>query len=382
MIAVGMLNDKLGVHIFDVEKPRIRGPQDVLVRIVQTGICGSDRSMIKDDRKDIAPGAEYIILGHEAVGVVVEAGADVRKLKPGDAVIPTVRRGCGKCASCANNQSDMCETGLFTERGLHKLGGFFTEYIVEEEQYLVPIPKEIAGLGVLVEPLSIGVKAMQLVELIQSRYPWACSPHPGEKHEDGEWGYCKTALVFGAGPIGFLAVCLLRLGGVNTYVLENRDEDQPRVVLLKKLGAKYIDSRKAAPEEVNKLTGPIDMIIEATGVSEYALRLISALGRNGIYLFTGIPSARYGEVKLDGNQLLRQTVKMNQVIVGTVNSNRSHFEEAVTLLGKMRKKFPDVIGHVITRHIDCRDGEAVRKSLSEKERSQIKEVIDFSRFQG
>ncbi|HRZ87064.1 MAG TPA: glucose 1-dehydrogenase [bacterium] len=378
MYAIGMLKDKPGIHRFEIPTPQIQGSKDVLVRIVQAGICGTDRSMVRHDRKDIAPGADRIVLGHEAVGVVEDTGSAVGKLKRGDVVVPTVRRGCGECASCAAGQSDMCETGLFTERGIHKLDGFFTEHIVDDEKNLVVLPRDIAGLGVLIEPLSICVKAFELVELVQSRYPWACTPRQGQAHAEGEWGYCKTALVFGAGPIGFLMTAMLRYGGVATFVLENRDEGHPRVELLKKTGAKYVDSRRVVPEEVNTLTGPLDMIVEATGVSGYALRLVSALGRNGIYIFTGIPSAEYSEVKLDGNLLLRQVVRMNQVIVGSVNANKSHFEKAAALLAKIYKKFPDVVDGIITRRVPFSDAEAVTKCFNEKDKMQIKEVIDFS----
>jgi threonine dehydrogenase-like Zn-dependent dehydrogenase len=89
------------------------------------------------------------------VGVVEEVGSEVMSVTPGDTVVMTVRRGCGICPPCLHNQSDMCMTGLYTERGIHKRDGYFTEFVVDQEQYAVKVPPDLAKLAVFTEPLSI-----------------------------------------------------------------------------------------------------------------------------------------------------------------------------------------------------------------------------------
>lgn len=382
MYAIGLKKDIKGAQAFEIEKPKVTKDDEVLLKIVHAGICGSDRSMIVYDSKDLPEGEDKIVLGHEAVGRVEEVGKKVKGLKVGDYVVPTVRRGCGVCLNCQMNQSDSCSTGFFKERGLHKLHGFFSEYIVDKEEFLVKVPKGLEDLAVLTEPMSIGEKVIENVGKIQSRIQWACPSATGkadihDKHQyhKDEWGYCKRALVFGAGPIGFLAVCILRLAGVTTFVLENKDEDNIRVKLIKELGCTYIDSRKVTPNEITKITGPLDIMIEATGVSDYALNMLSSLSRNGIYVMTGIARGER-EVCLDGNKLLSQIVRQNQVIIGVVNSNKDHFTKALEHLGELKKRFPKVAEQIVTRHIPLRSFDEINKELMQKDREHIKVVID------
>jgi len=376
MHAIGLEMGK-GLVSKDLPKPEIRRDDEVLYRTLEVGICGSDRSVIQYDRNDPPPGETFMALGHEGLAVVEAVGRGVKSLKTGDLVVPTVRRGCGKCASCANQQSDMCATGEYRERGLHKLHGFLAEYAVDSEEYLVRVPPDLRDLAVLAEPLSIAEKVMQTIDFVQQRFPWACPVDERQRRGPDEWGYCRTALVFGAGPIGFLVACLLRKAAVRTFVLENKDETNPRVALIRALGADYVDSRGVTPQEIPDKLGPLDIIVEATGVSDYALQLIPAVSRNGVYVFTGVPRGGGSQVTLDGNLVLRQIVRMNQIIAGVVNSNRSHFEAAIADLAALKRKFPSVMGQVIGSRIPVRDFAAAAAALTAKDREKIKVVLTF-----
>ncbi len=134
MFAVGMTRDKQSVHSFQIPEPEIKKPDDVLIRVKEVGMDGTDYNTVKYGLQDIGDDRDTITLGHEVVGVVEAVGNEVKTLAPGDVVVVTVRRGCGQCEPCKHNQSDMCPTGLFTEHSIHRLDGFLTQYAVDQEQ--------------------------------------------------------------------------------------------------------------------------------------------------------------------------------------------------------------------------------------------------------
>ncbi|MBM4050603.1 MAG: glucose dehydrogenase, partial [Planctomycetes bacterium] len=78
-----------------------------------------------------------------------------------------------------------------------------------------------------------------------------------------------------------------------------------------------------------------------------------------------------------GNLVLRQIVRMNQIIAGVVNSNRSHFEAAIADLAALKRKFPSVMGQVIGSRIPVRDFAAAAAALTAKDREKIKVVLTF-----
>ena len=331
MLAVGMLRGKTGVHTFEIPKPEIKQPDEVLIRVKEVGVDGTDTNMVRHNLQDIAEDHNEIVMGHEMVGVVEEVGNEVKSLVPGDAVVMTVRRGCGICQPCLHNQSDMCMTGLYTERGIHKRDGFLTEFVIDQEQYIVKVPPHLVQLAVFTEPLSIAEKGIEQIKVIQSRLPWTC-PHAKHAYDSPHWGGCKTALVIGAGPLGLLATALLRLSEAYTYVADILPEDSPRVHLVKHMGAHYMDTRAKTPKEMVELccspTGNLDIIFEAAGAAATAIELINYMSRSSIYVMTGIPREEL-LMQVDAAQLVRQIVRYNQVVVGSVNSNRSHFEMAI-----------------------------------------------------
>jgi glucose 1-dehydrogenase len=351
MLAVGMLRGEKDVRTFDVPAPFIREPDEVLVRVKEVGLDGTDLNIVKYQLQDIEEGRDRIILGHEAVGVVEKIGERVRRLVPGDVVVVTVRRGCGQCQPCLRNQSDMCLTGLFTERGIHKLDGFLAQYAVDREQYMIKIPKKYARIAVLLEPLSIVEKGIQQIRIIQSRLPWLCE-HKDHGFMSQQWGGCKVALVVGAGPLGLLATALIRMAGAQAYVVDVVPEHHLKVHLISDMGAKYIDGRDKSPEDIVKICceagGELNVIFEAAGSADTALRLIPFMSRGSIFVMTGIPRGDL-EIKLDAAELVRQLVRFNQVIVGSVNSNRRHFEMALRHLGKINTRYHNMLEEMISR---------------------------------
>ena len=154
------------VNAIDLPKPEIKQPDEILVRVKQAGVDGTDYNMVKYSLQDIAEGQDRIVMSHEMVGVIEDVGKDVTSVIPGDMVVMTVRRGCGICQPCLHNQSDMCMTGLYTERGIYKRDGFFTEFVVDQEQYVVKVPTDLPGIAVFTEPLNIAEKGIAQLRTI------------------------------------------------------------------------------------------------------------------------------------------------------------------------------------------------------------------------
>ena len=374
MLAVGLLRDKEGAHLFELPEPTIERPDEVLVRIKQVGLDGTDFGMVRQKEHDLPEGRSEMAMGHEMVGVVEAIGKEVRSVLPGELVTMTVRRGCGQCHPCLHDQSDMCMTGLYTERGIHRLDGYLTRFAVDHEQYVVKAPSELADVAVFTEPVSIAEKAVQQIKIIQSRLPWTC-PHPDHTFDSDNWGVCLNALVLGAGPLGLLATALLRLEGVTTWTADILPDDHIKARMVERVGASYIDSRDKTAEELVdfcSLQGSVNIIIEASGAAATALELIPYLARSSIYVMTGIP--REGLLtQIDAAEIVREMVRKNQVLVGSVNSNRTHFEMALRDIARIDSAFSGLFTDLITHRYSL---ENARQAVSAKDAGHIKTVIE------
>jgi threonine dehydrogenase-like Zn-dependent dehydrogenase len=123
MKAISVVPGTKTVRLVDRPEPSISVPDEIKVRVLRVGICGTDREEAAGGRAQAPPSNEDLVLGHEMFGQVVETGRGVKQVKPGDYAVFTVRRGCGKCRPCAMNRSDMCQTGLYAERGISGMEG-------------------------------------------------------------------------------------------------------------------------------------------------------------------------------------------------------------------------------------------------------------------
>lgn len=376
MLGVGMLRGETGIRSFEIPKPEIKNPDEVLVSMKEVGLDGTDFSIVRHNLQDIPEGVDKIILGHEGIGVVEAIGKQVKTLMPGDFVNVLVRRGCGQCEPCLKGISDMCMTGRFVERGIHKLDGLLTEYIVDKEMYLVKVPPAVKSLAVFTEPLSIVEKGVEQIRVIQSRLPWYC-PHDGHSLFQKEWGGCKVALVIGAGPLGLLATALLRLSKAHTYAADIVAEDHSKAKFVKDMGANYIDVRKKSPEQIVDFcctpSGVLNIIFEASGAADVALQVIPFMSRSSIYVMTGIPREDI-RINLDAARLMRQIVRYNQVIVGSVNSNRGHFEMALNDLAAINSSFGGLLDRMVTRRLPLKDYE---KAFQVDDPNHIKTVVEI-----
>src|SRR2546427_3594643 len=115
--------------------PKIDGASQVKIRSLEVGVCGTDREICTFVYGSPPDGFDYLVLGHESLGEVIEVGSGVSQFKPGDLVVPSVRRPCrhAHCLACREDKQDFCYTGDFTERGIKMTHGFLTEFYRSEE---------------------------------------------------------------------------------------------------------------------------------------------------------------------------------------------------------------------------------------------------------
>lgn len=128
MRAIAVVPGTRRIELRDVESPRIASPTDVKLRVLDVGICGTDREISAFQYGTPPPGSEYLVIGHESLGQVIEVGAAVSRVRPGDLVVPMVRRPCphDDCVACRAGRQDFCYTGDFTERGIKQRHVFGT----------------------------------------------------------------------------------------------------------------------------------------------------------------------------------------------------------------------------------------------------------------
>lgn len=342
MRAVGVLPEKREVRLIDHPVPSVAGAYDVKIRALEVGICGTDKEICTFVYGAPPDGFDYLVLGHESLGEVVEVGAGVSVFRPGDLVVPSVRRPCphAHCRPCRQGLQDFCSTGDFTERGIKMTHGFMTEYYVEEEKFLTWVPPELRDVAVLVEPLTVAEKALAQIRQVQKRMPWGPS-------ENGLIGSGLRAVVLGAGPVGILGAMALIVQGFEVYVYSRSPAPNPKAELVEAIGAKYVSSQITSVEQLSEQVGNIDLVYEAVGVARISFQLLKVLATNGVFVFTGIPAPR-PPIDVDADILMRNIVLKNQAIIGTVNADRDAFQAAIRDLGAFLYRWPDALRALIT----------------------------------
>jgi threonine dehydrogenase-like Zn-dependent dehydrogenase len=370
MRAIAIVPECREIRLLDMEQPELRGPHDVKVKILDVGVCGTDREICRFEYGTPPLAAPHLVLGHESLGEVIEIGAAVTRVAPGDLVVPMVRRPCRHehCSACRTERQDFCFTGDFHERGIKEAHGFMTEIIVDDERYMNVVPRELRDVAVLVEPLTIAEKALAQVWQVQRRLPWSC-PHAG----DAPSGACHHAVVIGAGPVGLLGAMALVHAGFATTVYSRGAAPNAKADIVAAIGARYVDAEQTTVDQLAQQVGNIDLVYEAAGASQVAFEAMRVLGTNGIFAFTGVPGRR-GPIAVDTDLLMRNLVLKNQVVLGTVNAGREVFEAAIADLAAFTRRWPAAVRSLITGRFPI---EAHRELLLGQP-SGIKNVLAFA----
>jgi threonine dehydrogenase-like Zn-dependent dehydrogenase len=319
----------------------------ILVETLAVGVCGTDIEIIEGRYGWAPPGRDRLIIGHESVGRVVEAPKN-SGLSPGDLIAAIVRRSDPvPCPNCAVGEWDMCRNGLYVERGIKQRDGYCSKRFRIEPEYSVRLAPDLKEVGVLVEPASVVAKAWEHIEKIARRARWEPS----------------RVLVTGAGPIGLLAALMGTQRGLEVHVLDRLTEG-PKPGLVRDLGANYH-------------TGPVaeacrdtDIVVECTGVGQIVFDAMQHTAAGGIVCLTGISSGSR-DLRIDAAALNRVIVLENDVIFGTVNANRRHYEAAAMALMKADRRW-------LSRLISRRAALTRWSDVVQRRPTDVKTVIDLT----
>ncbi|MET9736345.1 zinc-dependent alcohol dehydrogenase family protein [Streptomyces sp. NPDC006458] len=232
----------------EVPDPAVKDPTDAIVRVEAVTICGTDLHILKGDVPEVRPGT---VLGHEAVGEIVEVGRDVRTVRPGDRVLISCISACGRCSYCRRGMYGQCRGG----------GGWILGHLVDGTQAeYVRVP--YADLSVHPLPGSLAsADAVLLADIFPTSYEVGVlngRVRPGD-----------TVAVVGAGPIGLAAISTARLFSPERIVAV--DLAPARLDAARRLGADAVANARENPEQlVADLTDGLgaDVVIEAVGVPE------------------------------------------------------------------------------------------------------------------
>jgi threonine dehydrogenase-like Zn-dependent dehydrogenase len=337
---------KDSVDLTDMPEPPLEdGP--VLVETIAVGVCGTDLEIIAGEYGWAPPGQQRLTLGHESLGRVAEAPAG-SDLAAGDLVVGIVRRADPvPCANCAVGEWDMCRNGLYTERGIKQRHGYASERYRIHPEHVVKVDPALGDLGVLLEPATVVAKAWDHIERIGRRATWAPA----------------KVLVIGAGPIGLLAALLSVQRGLETHVLDRVTEGlKPQLVA--DLGATY---HRGSVEEA---AAGADVVIECTGVAQLVLDAMAHDAPDGIVCLTGVSSGGRS-FDVDAGLLNRNMVLSNDVVFGSVNANRHHYELGAEALAKADQGW---LSRLITRRVPLADW----RSAYVRQPDDVKAVLTFA----
>ncbi len=335
MRALGVFPGERAVRLVAREPPRLASPTDVRLRVLEVGICGTDREICRFEFGTPPAGDDYLVLGHECLAEVVEVGPDVRTTAPGDLVVPAVRRPCAheSCRPCRTGRQDFCHTGDFEEHGIKARHGFLTEEVVEDARYLHVVPRGLREVAVLVEPLSVAEKALEQVAHFE--------------HRLGAGRAGRTAVVAGAGPVGLLAALTLAAAGFETTVWSIEPASDARAELLASAGVRYASAVHESLPALGARLGNVDVLFEATGAPAVTFQALDALGHNGVLVLFGLPGGRR-VLEVDAAAVVRGLVLQNQLVLGAINAGPDAFAAAIRDLGAFERRWPRVLGRLIT----------------------------------
>lgn len=310
---VAMYYSNKDVRLEEMPKPKI-GPGELLVKVIASGICGTD--VMEWYRIKKAPR----VLGHEIAGEIVEVGKGVKRYKVGDRVFVSHHVPCNTCRYCLDDQHTVCETLRTTNFD----PGGFAEYVrvpkinVENGTYL--LPKEISFEdGTFIEPLACAIRGQRIANV-----------RPGH-----------TVLVIGSGIAGLLHIKLARAVGTGRIIAT--DINEHRLKAAKKFGADaVINAKEDVPAKLRQLNENrlADRVIVCTGAMSAIVQALQSVDKGGTILFFA-PTEPGVDVPLALNEVWSKCATLTTSYAAAAED----IKEAIKLIRTRKVVVSDMVTH-------------------------------------
>lgn len=341
------VEDKNLLKYSDVPTPKLEDDQ-VLIRIVYNGICGTDLVIYSGETNFVKDGLiKYPVrIGHEWSGIVEKVGKNVKEFNVGDRVVGDNAVGCGKCEDCLSGNFRKCKD-LRSVGTINAWDGAYAEYMVMPQRHLYHLPDEISlKSGVLIEPLTVSYCGLSKYEINADT---------------------KIAII-GAGPIGMAALGVAYAMGGREITFIGRNDKKLNIAT--QLGAKYTINllEQDLIEQTEKITNGngFDIVVEASGAVKAVQQCIDIAGMYGNVCLLG-----FFEEEVN-NLVLNRAVTKGLTIKGIFGGGE---------LPQIIKFMQDCklnIESIITEIIDFKDVKEYFENAQTRKKNNIKVLVKIS----
>jgi D-arabinitol dehydrogenase (NADP+) len=291
------------ITVRDQAVPHVSGPHDVLVKVMASGVCGTDVHIYRGEYLGSYP----VTPGHEFSGVVVEAGAEVTRFRPGSRVAVEPNVCCDNCSPCLSNRQNFCDNwqGIGVTRP-----GAMAQYVLAPEKVVFDAGSIPFDQAAFMEPLSCVLHGIESVGI-----------RMGDR-----------VAVIGTGPIGMLLIRASRAWGAARFTVADLSRER--------LEAARRDGVEEAVTDVSSLkVDQFDVVIDATGAPAMLSQAIRLARPGGRVLMFGV-SPQGKTAAIEPFQVFRKGLS----IFASYTSRRNSLQ-ALTLIGTGRVRVDDLVSH-------------------------------------
>jgi threonine 3-dehydrogenase len=266
-----------GIWMEEVPVPEV-GPNDVLIKVKKTSICGTDLHIYKWDEWAAATIPVPMVVGHEFMGEVVDKGDAVAEYERGERVSGEGHIVCGHCRNCRAGRGHLCRNTVGV--GVHRPGAF-AEYIAIPQHNVVRLPADLPDeIGAILDPFGNAVHTALSFDLV-----------------------AEDVLVTGAGPIGTMAALVAQAVGARKVVIT--DVNPARLGLAKQMGVQHtVDASKEDLRDVMRrigMTEGFDVGLEMSGAAPAFRDMIDVMNNGGRIAILGIAPTAF---EIDWNKVI------------------------------------------------------------------------------
>jgi len=281
------LTDIRKFELREIPKPQIQSDKDVLLKIAEVGVCGSDVHYYRDGRIGDQIVKYPFMVGHECSAIVEAVGKSVTRVQPGDRVAIDPAIACRQCDQCSDRKFNRCRNQRFLGCP-DQMDGCLCEFIVMHGENCFKIGNSMSlTQAALVEPLSIGIYA---VTLLRNRTP-------------------QSIGILGSGPIGLSVLLASKHAGISTIYATDKIDERMRIA--KQVGASWV-GHPDRDNVIDKIQpNSLDAVFECCGDQEALDQAIELLKPGGELLIVGIPET--DRVSFDIHKLRRKEISIQNV---------------------------------------------------------------------